>query len=101
MLDLEAKHLTIIRTLLTQYAPHMTVWAYGSRVNGQGHAGSDLDLVIINPHNPNEPQKKLTELREALHDSNLPMNVDIHDWARIPEDFRTEIQKQYAVVSLS
>ncbi|WP_394370317.1 nucleotidyltransferase domain-containing protein [Pedobacter segetis] len=27
----------------------MQVWAYGSRVNGDAHVGSDLDLVIRTP----------------------------------------------------
>ncbi len=25
----------------------MEIWAYGSRVNGDAHNGSDLDLVIL------------------------------------------------------
>ena len=37
------------------------------------------------------PQANLSELREALSESNLPILVDLLDWARIPESFRREI----------
>lgn len=32
--------------LLGQHVPQAEVWAYGSRVNGGAHEGSDLDLVL-------------------------------------------------------
>ena len=35
------------------------VWAYGSRVNGRAHEGSDLDLVIRSP-NAALPHRTLT-----------------------------------------
>ena len=31
------------------YLPDVEVWAYGSRVNGRSHYGSDLDLVLRSP----------------------------------------------------
>lgn len=82
----------------TEHLEHHINTLESSLVNGQGHAGSDLDLVIINPQNPNEPQSKIADLRQALHDSNLPMTVDLHDWARIPKSFQIEIQKQYEII---
>ncbi len=32
--------------LLDQYIPTVEAWAYGSRVNGEAHDASDLDLVL-------------------------------------------------------
>jgi len=32
--------------LLDQYIPSVEAWAYGSRVNGEAHDASDLDLVL-------------------------------------------------------
>ena len=98
MLNLDAKYLNIICPLLAQYVPDMTVWAYGSRVNGQAHESSDLDLVVINTLHPDKPQVELLALRQAFHDSHLPIRIDIHDWARLSEHFRAEIKQQYEVI---
>lgn len=98
MINLEQKHLQIILQLLEKYVPTMIVWAYGSRVNGLGHEGSDLDLVVINPNNKTLVQTNLHALREAFSESNLPFSVDVLDWAQIPDSFQQEIQKKYVVL---
>lgn len=97
-LKLKPDHLRLLRELLNAYAPGAEVWAYGSRVNGGWHEGSDLDLVVRNPARLDQPQKKLYLLRDALEESNLPMLVDVLDWARLPEEFKREIERQYVVV---
>jgi len=94
-LDLQPDHLRLLLDILNSSAPGAEVWAYGSRVNGAAHDGSDLDLVVRNPDALNHPQKQLWRLRQALGESNLPMLVDVLDWARIPEDFRHEIERQH------
>jgi predicted nucleotidyltransferase len=87
--------------ILAQYAPDEEVWAYGSRVSGHAHEGSDLDLVIRHPAQLSRPQNNLPRLRAAFIESNLPMLVDILDWARIPEPFRREIQRHpVAIVTI-
>ncbi|OLD23911.1 MAG: hypothetical protein AUJ04_09950 [Acidobacteria bacterium 13_1_40CM_3_55_6] len=70
-LNLKPAHLRLLLDVLTAHAPDAEVWAYGSRVNGGGHEGSDLDLVVRNPAHPDQPQKKLYRLRDALDESNL------------------------------
>jgi uncharacterized protein len=42
---------------LRRYSPEAEVWAYGSRVNGDGHECSDLDLVLRNPSDLKNPSK--------------------------------------------
>jgi predicted nucleotidyltransferase len=84
--------------ILAQHVPDAEVWAYGSRVNGGAHEGSDLDLVVRSPDQLHAPQKNLHLLRDALTESNLPMLVEVLDWARIPETFRREIERQHVVV---
>ena len=49
MLDLRPEWLEIVRHLLAVHLPDAEVWAYGSRVQGTCHEGSDLDLVARNP----------------------------------------------------
>jgi predicted nucleotidyltransferase len=97
-LNLKPDHLRQLLDILKMHAPVAEVWAYGSRVNGGGHDGSDLDLVVRNPAGLDQPQKKLHALRDALSESNLPILVDVLDWARLPEDFRQEIERQHVIV---
>ena len=97
-LDLDSRHFRLLLELLNLHAPEAEVWAFGSRVDGSGHAASDLDLVLRNPANLTQPQKRLAALRGALIESNLPMSVDVLDWARIPDDFRREIERQHVIV---
>ncbi|PJK08453.1 hypothetical protein CO608_08515 [Lysobacteraceae bacterium NML08-0793] len=97
-LDIASRHLAVLRQLLAQHVPHTQVWAYGSRVTGTSHEGSDLDLVLRNPANLSLETDARSELQEALRESNLPMLIDLHDWARLPEEFRRTIE--YAYVEL-
>ena len=78
--------------------PAAEVWAYGSRISGQAHDGSDLDLVVRDPEDPSRPQRDLWELREAFSESEIPILVDVFDWARIPEEFRSEIDRSHVVI---
>ena len=48
-LRLQPRHREQIEALLRQHLPGVEVWAYGSRVNGRSHDGSDLDLVLRSP----------------------------------------------------
>jgi predicted nucleotidyltransferase len=97
-LELHPDCLRQLLDVLRLYAPEAEVWAYGSRVNGSAHDGSDLDLVLRNPMRLTELQKQLAALREALSESNIPILVDVLDWARIPDEFRREIERQHVVV---
>lgn len=91
MLDLRPEWLEVVRQLLAVHLPDAEVWAYGSRVQGTSHDASDLDLVVRNPVDLSKPQPNLSQLKDALRDSNLPILVDVLDWALIPESFRAEI----------
>jgi uncharacterized protein len=97
-LNLKPDHLRLLLDVLNIHVPEAEVWAYGSRVNGGGHDGSDLDLVVRHPDSLDRPQKHISALRGALSESNLPMLVDVLDWARLPEDFRREIERHHVTV---
>lgn len=85
--------------LLQSHLPHEEVWAYGSRVNGTGHDTSDLDLVVRHPADLTAQQGfALSELRDALSESNLPLLVDLHDWATLPPAFWANINEQHVVL---
>lgn len=97
-LDLAAPHLAMTQRLLALHVPGAEVWAYGSRVRGENHPGSDLDLVLRHPPDLSLPQRNLAALRSAFAESDLPILIDVVDWARIPESFRREIEQAHVVV---
>ena len=94
-LHLTARHRAIVKALLKQHLPDVEVWAYGSRVNGRSHDGSDLDIVLRGPGLTRIDAVRLADLVEALRDSRLPFLVELHDWARLPESFHQEIEREY------
>lgn len=95
--NLPKQYLEQVMALLRAHAPQAEVWAYGSRVSG-GHAASDLDLVLRNPANHDAETLGLFDLKEAFIESDLPIRVDIMDWARIPESFHREIERAHVVI---
>ena len=74
------------------------IWAYGSRVNGESHDASDLDLVVRTADLKPLPPGLLWDFKEALQESNIPILVQVFDWARLPESFHANILEGYAVV---
>ena len=74
------------------------VWAYGSRVNGTAHDGSDLDLVIRRPDLSPLPVAIFNDVYYKIKDSNIPILVDVFDWARLNEIFHKNIEQRYEVL---
>ena len=99
-LSLSPRHRRMVEELLREHVPDAEVWAYGSRVNGESHEGSDLDLVVRGP--ALEPLGvEFIDLVEALQVSNIPILVQAHDWSNLPESFHREIERDYVVVQSS
>ena len=98
-LDVQPRHREQLERLLRERLPGVEAWAYGSRVNGKGHEGSDLDLALRGPGLRPIPLDALGGLREALSDSTIPFLVEARDWARMPEHFRDEIERSNVVVA--
>lgn len=97
-LQLLPRYLDMVRQILRQHVADAEVWAYGSRVTGGSYEASDLDLVLRSPCALDQPDSRLGALREAFSDSNLPIIVQVVDWARMPEAFRREIEAGYVLV---
>ena len=96
-LSLAPRYRRIVEDLLRKHVPDAEVWAYGSRVNGQSHDGSDLDLVV---HSPSLEAlgAEFLDLIEAFQESRIPILVQVHDWARLPEGFHHEIERDHVVL---
>jgi len=98
-LILAPRHLAELRRLIAAHLPEEEVWAYGSRVTGSAHATSDLDLVVRHPGDLKAPQSSgFWDLKDALSESNLPLLVELFDWAKLPPAFWVSIARQHAVL---
>ena len=94
-LNMRTSDLALLRRLLALYTPKAQVWAYGSRVNGQSHDTSDLDVVLRNPNKLDESIDEFLDLKEALQESAIAISVDVHDWAHLPTSFHHNIERAY------
>lgn len=74
------------------------VWAYGSRVTGEAHDGSDLDLVIRSHSLEALPAGLMIDLKKSIYKSTIPILVDLFDWARLPESFHKNIEAHHEVL---
>ncbi len=97
-LRLLPKHRRLLEALLQKHLPEVEVWAYGSRVNGCSHDGSDLDLVLRGLGLNKIPIDSLVDFEEAVRESTIPFLVEARDWARLPERFHREIERDYMVL---
>jgi len=97
MLIREKDRQALIQIFSTISLP-VEVWAYGSRVNGTAHEGSDLDLVIRGRGLAPLPVDVYSELYEKIKDSNIPILVELRDWAFLPDSFHGNIVQKYEVL---
>jgi predicted nucleotidyltransferase len=85
-----------VRQLLADLAPECEVRVFGSRVAGNAKPYSDLDIVLVG--SGRIAPVRVSALREAFAESDLPIRVDVLDWHAIPESFRNTITARYAVL---
>lgn len=87
---LKSEHLKILQNIFQEYSPNITVWAYGSRVKGDAHSGSDLDLVTSNLQNE---KINIADLKEILQEINIPFLIDIFELHKLPKSFQDEVER--------
>lgn len=92
MINLKRKHFEELCAIFKKYCPKAEIWAYGSRIHGDSHDGSDLDMTV---KSFNDPTKNLGELKELLDDSDIPFLMDVSEFNRLSVSFQTEILKNY------
>ena len=96
-LDLPERDRKEVARILNTTAPGIEVWVYGSRINGTSYKMSDLDLVLRGRDLEPIDVTILAAVRNAFSESNIPILVDVLDWAQIPESFRQEVLTDYMV----
>ena len=97
-LDLAPHHWEEVARILQQHVPTLEVWAFGSRATWTAKPYSDLDLALITAHPLTLEQSGV--LKEAFDESDLPIRVDLVDWAATDESFRRINEQDKIVVQL-
>ena len=94
-IDITAEQRKTVLALLARHLPNTTAWVYGSRVKWTARPESDLDLVVFATP---EQAGRVSDLREAFEESNLPFRVDLFVWDTVPEQFRKTIEAEHVVL---
>lgn len=92
MIDLRPDQLAIVQNILRAELPEAKIWAFGSRARWTSSDDSDLDLAIC--AEAALPGTRLRQLHHLFEESALPFSVDVVDWRRIDEDFRSAIREE-------
>ncbi len=95
---LKSKYRQMLLDIFSGVSVPIEIWAYGSRVKGTAHGGSDLDLVVLTPDRKKLSADILADLREKIRESNIPILVELFDWARLPESFHKNIDACHEVL---
>ena len=81
MLDLREKdHLLVCDIARKCFNKDTKIWAYGSRVKGNSHDASDLDLVVKTSSKNDLFLEQLINFKQSLQDSDLPIAIQVLDW---------------------
>jgi type I restriction enzyme S subunit len=95
-IDIKPGDMDIVREILARHVPEREVRAFGSRVSWTANEFSDLDLAVMG----DEPlsMSVLADIKEEFENSDLPIKVDVVDWAVTKENFRKIIEKEFVVI---
>ena len=95
-IDLAPDDRADVARILREQVPGIEVWAFGSRARHTAKPYSDLDLALIT----RQPMSlhQLAGIADAFATSDLPIRVDVVDWASISESFRQRIAQDAVVV---
>jgi len=95
MLLREKDKAEIISLAKKTFTTALNIWAYGSRVTGEAHDTSDLDLVILTKNEQPIDIEQFIRFKERLVNSNIPLLIQVMDWNRMPISFRDNILSNY------
>jgi predicted nucleotidyltransferase len=96
MINLRSDLLDIVKNILRQYVAGRRVVVFGSRIKSKVKPYSDLDLCIMG----DIPLSSTTidDMKDEFSESDLPIRVDIIDWAITSPEFRAVIEEHCEVL---
>ena len=96
-IDISSRDWAEVLRILREQVPDIEVWVFGSRAKRTSKPYSDLDLALIT----REPLslQQLAAISDAFAISDLPMRVDLVDWAATSETFRAIIERDKVMIA--
>lgn len=94
-LFIDNKYLAELKDIIKRLYPKSVIWAFGSRIDGSAHSGSDLDLAIVGY---GQEETDYTGLKEELKESSIPFLIDIFELDKLPENFQQEIKRHHIIL---
>ena len=94
---LEPDQLEIIQRILKVHFEGLAVYAYGPRVSGV-QLTPDVELNITVVSDKPISVEKMIAVEKAFSEKGLPFQVDIVDWAKLPESMQKKIKKEHIVI---
>ncbi len=76
--------------------PKVTVYAYGSRVNGKPRKYSDLDIALDDGRKIG--LSVILQLKESLSETNIPFSIDIIDYHSIGPTFKRIVDNEKIIL---
>jgi predicted nucleotidyltransferase len=98
MIKLSEKELQLVKNILKNYVSNFEVLVFGSRVSGNTHEHSDLDIALKGPDKID--LLLLADIKDELQNSDLPFRVDIIDFNRISAEFQKVISSNHSILKL-
>lgn len=95
MINLEPRHLALLKTILSRY--DYSFYLFGSRITDKTQQFSDIDLFFFE----SIPSVLLDELAERLVNSDLPFKVDLVDFNTCTESFQAILLQSYVCIQSS
>lgn len=95
-IDIRLDHWEIVQSILQRHVPQYEVWAFGSRAKSAAKPYSDLNLAVITDQLL--PLNTSANLSDAFSESDLPLKVDVVDWATTRAPFRKIIERDRVTV---
>lgn len=96
MIDMDEAWLEEIKRILSRIIPEYEVWAFGSRIKGNNHKYSDLDLALISETRID--WRLIESLKDEFSESDLPIRVDVVDYKSVPEVLKKMIEVDHVVI---
>lgn len=92
---LKDRHRETLTSILNRFPEIEEARAFGSRVTGKAHDGSDLDLMVAGN---DQGEIDLPRLASAFQESYLPFKVDVFDRKYLPKPMLDNILEENEVV---
>lgn len=77
--------------VLQKHFSGATVYLFGSRAKGKARSGSDIDIAV--DAGSKLEFKVFSLARNEIEDLNIPVNIDLVDFHRVPQGMQEEIIK--------